>query len=624
MAGARSRRRTERHGLWRHGVWRGGPVALLALAALCGCSGGPPQIIIATPVHGSFHPGGGNVIVSGAVLNIDPAAIADVRVNGVSVMPLTNMTFMTSVALDPVAIINPIVAEVIGNSGSVLRDRITVIAGDSIQDGDYSLDSVALRFSESGLDDLEPFVKSQVPLDLATLVPPGTLIVDNFCYQDSIFGCLGRVDATVSGSPAPSISDFAIDIDPMTDFVAGDITLYDLYIKANVFAVTGIPFSCTIDITSSTTTILGDYGMAPDAGDPSSVDVTQLGGVSVNFGGFADDTNCSGLLGGVVEFFIGLLISDLQNDLVKPGLQNFLNAVDAEGNTPIAGAIETALDGIEIAGPIGEALGVELETPLFDVTEDVDGITLGSDSRILATMPDPNAVDLAESFHVDQAFPTFGTLAPNGQPFDLGMCVSASAFNQLLKAEIESGLLITTISELDFGLGPVPISAGLLASLLPAFGVLDPSDPLLISVYPTMAPFVTGEPGPNGELATLRVPHLGVVIVPLEDTDVRLLEVAVDADLGLEANFSGGELGFTVATPTPQDISFTLIENPLLESEATINTLVPQLLALAVPVLGDSLGTFPIPSFFGLDLTLVDVDRTGEFISVFLNLDPMP
>ena len=72
------------------------------------------------------------------------------------------------------------------------------------------------------------------------------------------------------------------------------------------------------------------------------------------------------------EAFIGLFISDLQNDFVKPGIENFLNTIDGNGNTPIAAAIEVALDAIEIAGPIGEAIGVSLEAPLFDITEDVD------------------------------------------------------------------------------------------------------------------------------------------------------------------------------------------------------------------------------------------------------------
>jgi hypothetical protein len=608
--------------------WAGSRHALLlclAAAALVGtgCSGGEPGIFIVTPTSGSFETGA-SVQVSGLVLNIEEEAIADVRVNGVSVMPLQSMAFTTTVTLDAQAIVNPIVAEVVGNSGTVLRNRVTVIAGSSILDGDFSVDGLALRIARPGLDELEPLVAGAVDLDLATLVPPGSLVVDDYCYQDSIFGCLGRVDATISGSPPPSLSGFTLDIDPMTDFVAGDITLADLFFRVRVDAVTGIGFTCHINVSATTTTIFGDYGLGPDVLDPSSVDVSQLGLASVAFGNFSDSTDCDGFLGFIVEAFIGLVISDIQNDFVKPGLESFLNTVDANGNTPVAGAIELALDGIEISGPIGAALGVDLETPIFAVFEDSEGVTIGSDARITASLPDPTAVDLAASYHVSQPFPTFGALAPNGQPYELGICISASAFNQLLKAEVESGLLITTITEFDFGQGPAPITAGLLATLLPAFAVLDPAEPLQMDIRPTMAPFVTGQAGPAGELATLRLAHLEVSVVPVVDPTVVLARAAVDGVLGLDATFSGGDLTFVITPPAAQDLSFTLLENPLLANEATLNLLLPQLLTLAVPLIGDSLGTFPLPAFLGLQLSLIDIDRNGEFISLFLDLSPAP
>jgi hypothetical protein len=608
----------------RFGVlWLTVSMIILVGGGPMGCGTGEPAIIILTPTHGSFDTGA-SVNVAGVVVNIDMDAIADVRVNGVSVLPLTNMMFATIVNLDAVAIVNPIVAEVIGNGGTVLRDRVTVISGDSIADGDFSVDGIAMRITDSGLDKLEPLVTGMVDLDLANLVPPGTLIVDNYCYQDSFAGCLGRVDATIHNSPPPSISAFTVDIDPMTNFVAGDVTLSDLFFKVRVTAVTGIGFTCYIDISANSATILGDYDLSPDVVDPSSVDVTQLGAASVSFSSFNDSTDCAGFLGFIVEFFIGLVIGDLQNDFVKPGLEGFLNTVDASGNTPVAAALETALYAVEIAGPIGDALGVSLEAPLFDIFMDADGLTFGSDARITATLPDPAAVDLTASYHVDQAFPVFGTLAPNGSPFGLGICISASAFNQLLKAEIESGLLISTISELDLGGGPTPVTAGLLASILPAFGVLDPAILLQLDIYPAVAPFVTGEVGPAGELATLHLAHLEVSIVPVADPSVILARVAVDAIVGMDAVFSSGELTFAITPPTPQDLTFTLLENPLFANEAILNLLIPQLLSLTLADVGDSLGTFPLPDFLGLQLSLVDIDRNGEFISLYLDLNAAP
>jgi hypothetical protein len=198
------------------------------------------------------------------------------------------------------------------------------------------------------------------------------------------------------------------------------------------------------------------------------------------------------------------------------------------------------------------------------------------------------------------------------------MGISTSAFNQLLKAETESGLLRVSIDELDLGGGPLPITAGLLSALLPAFGQLNPAEPLRIDLAPTMAPIVTGAPGPGGELADLKLPHLTVSVVKAVDGKVQL-QAAVDADVGLDGEFVAGELVFSLAPPLAEDIGFTLLQNPLGESEVIIDALLPILVDFLLPELGGSLGTFPLPAFLGLELELVDLDRSGEFMSLFLN-----
>jgi hypothetical protein len=153
---------------------------------------------------------------------------------------------------------------------------------------------------------------------------------------------------------------------------------------------------------------------------------------------------------------------------------------------------------------------------------------------------------------------------------------------------------------------------------------LDPAILLQLDIYPAVAPFVTGEVGPAGELATLHLAHLEVSIVPVADPSVILARVAVDAIVGMDAVFSSGELTFAITPPTPQDLTFTLLENPLFANEAILNLLIPQLLSLTLADVGDSLGTFPLPDFLGLQLSLVDIDRNGEFISLYLDLNAAP
>jgi len=596
----------------------------LVFLGVAACGNGPPRVILLNPLQGTFTTAA-TVQVDGVLLDVNLDAVADVRVNGISVMPLApGGLFSATVPLDPTRIEQPITAEVIGESGGILRDRVMVVYGPSVLDGDFSPEGIALRLTDAGLDEIEPLVTGLVPLDLATLVPTGSLVVNDYCYWDTFLGCFGRVDATISGSPPPSLSGFNVAMDSMTNFVAGDVTLYDLFFKVDVFAVTGIGFTCHIDVNASTALILADYELSPSAVDPEEVDVSQLGGVSVQFASFSDTTNCDGFLGFVVEAFIGLVISDLQNDLVRPGLEDFLNTPDAFGNTPVAGSIEMALREVKVAGPIGAAFGVDLEAPLFAILEDSEGITLGSDARVTTAQPDPDAPVFSASFDVDQIFPTFGPLAPNGLPYDLAICVSASAFNQLLGAEVESGLLASTITELDFGFGPQPITGVLLSLLLPPFTALNPREFLQFDIRPTMAPIFSGEPGPAGELATVHIPHLDLVLAPVVDPDTVLLAASVDVTLGVEAGYGVDGLAFAVTPPTPENLTVTLLENPLFVDPATLDTLFPALVGLAVPIIAESLGTFPIPTFLGLELSAVDIARNSGYTALYFDLSPAP
>jgi hypothetical protein len=599
----------------QHLVGRSG-IVLLGLAVTLGlgsgCAEGPPQILITSPVNGTFS----------AAASVEVAGILLIRVNGVSVLPLgPHQIFSTTLTLAAGEIVHPIVAEVIGRSGTVLRDRVTVIAGESIADGDLSPDAVALRIDEKGLEDLEPLVTSGVSLDLATLVPPGTFV-------DSGGVLLVSYTATIDGSPPPSISGFEVSTDPMQGRVAGHITLFDLFVLVHIDgSVLGVPFTCHITLSAATVLVEGEYLLGPLLADPGRIDVSQDGDVTATLGTFSESTNCGSIPGvsDALEAIVNRVKGNTQ-DTLRTEIENSLNQVDADGNTPIAAAVEDPLGGVAIAGPVGQAIGVDLEALFFAIDEDPDGITLGSNAGATASLPDPGAVDLPASFHVAPLFPpSFGPLAPNGQPYDLAMAISASALNQLLKAEVESGLLITSVSKI----GPFVITPGLLTTLLPdqlwGFGVLDPLEPLEFQLYPTIAPIVTAEIGPAGEFATIRMAHLLLTLVPVADPATTLLEVAVDAETGLNVDFIGGQLSFELRWPAVEDINVTVLENPFYVDGTGLELLYRILIGGEEPVVGDSLGTFALPEFPGLGLDLVGaVNRDGEYLSLFFNLEPAP
>jgi hypothetical protein len=601
---------------------------LLALASLGGrCNPTPPEVEITSPANGTFSTAG-SVVVTGHVTG-KLGHMQSLTVNGVSVLPLApDRTFSTTVVFEPGFIVYGIEAELTRVNGTKDRARITLMLGESVADGDFSPHGLGMRLNDSGLDSVEPTISSLVDLDLATLLPVGTLVIDNFCVATLFGGCLGRADVLVD-IPAPSISGFGIAINSQTNFVDGDIDVNDMQIDLFVDGVSGIAPNCGLRVTADTTNIDGDYALQPDPIDASNIDVNQNGPVTVFFNGFDQEFTWGLCDFPLIGDLIQLIVGDLQPTVVD-GLEDFLADPDGGGpaDSPVADAVETALAAIEITGPIGQAIGVNLEAPLAAVPEDVNGITLDSNARVTASQPDPLAPDLLASYHVDETFPTYGPNTPVGVlPYGLALSISSSAFNQLLKAEIESGLLRGVITEIDLdgpgGNPPMPITAGLLSLFIPQFGTLPPATSLTIEIEPGIAPIVTGNDGPFGELGEMMIPHL-LVRIPNPSASKPYVEFVIDATLGLDIDFVAGELQFLLGTLDLGLVAVSVTENSINANETSLVNVVLTLAPSLFPSLADSLGTFPLPDFLGLQLSLVEIGKLGEYMSLFVNLTPAP
>ena len=579
-----------------------------------------PKPSIATPASGIFTTAG-SVLVTGSVAG-NLSQLAELTVNGVPT-PLSGRNFSATVTLNPGTVFNPIVAEVRRVDNTRARARVTVIAGASVADGGFSFDGVGMRLNDSGLDSLEPSLSDMVNLDLATLLPVNTTVISQCMVRDPIFGaCLGSANVKVQ-NPPPTISGFGIAMDSITNAVIGDITVNDLRIDLFIDG-SGLVPDCGLRLTADATDIDGSYALAPDGVDPSNVDVNQATPPQVSFVAF-DQEYTSGICDApIIGTLIQLIIGDLE-PTVTGGLEDYLADPDGNGpaDGPVADAIEVALAGISIAGPIGEAIGVTLEAPLFDVLEDTAGITLGSDARITALMPTPGAPDLTASYHVAEPFPTFGSTAPGGAAYGLALAISSSAFNQLLKAETESGLLRTSLTEVDLGAGPLPLTPANLSTFIPQLAILQPDTPLRIDIQPTLAPVVTGQGGPNGELADLRLGHLTANLVR-DDTNKVLIAAAIDVRVGLDVEFTGGQLAFTVGALSPGNLAVTILMNNIGAIDAQLSSLLLFLVPELFPSLAGSLGSFPIPTFLGFELSPVEAGYAGEFLSLYANLVPVP
>jgi cysteine-rich repeat protein len=599
------------------------------------CTGEPSNcgligVTITSPPHGSFTSASA-VTVAGFVSNLPPAQAA-LTINGTPV-PLIGSAFSTVVPISAAAIFNPIRATLTDTSnGAKAHSRVVVIAGPSVANGSFSPQSVGLRLNDSGLDAVEPLVAQLAGggLNLADLVPVGTVLVNNECFIDSIFGCLGRATVRIA-NPPPSFSSFGLAMDSMTNFVAGDITVNDIRVDVQLSG-SGLVPSCPIGIRASRAFFNGDYALSPDAVDASNIDVNQIGPLDVSFTSFT--TSYGGIcdvpiIGDIIQAFM----PDVQS-LTVGAMRDFLNDPDGAGpaDSPTANAIEAALAGISITGPIGEGLGAQLDSPLFAVTEDNVGITLGSNVRFTISIgsnpgqciPPPGAPALAGSLSFPAPFPSFGANTPvGGIPYGLSIAISPAGVNQLLRAQTECGLLVTSVTEFDLGFGPLPLNAALLSLLIPELSIYPPATPFRIDVRPSLAPIVTGDPGPGGSLTELRIAQVLADVVTDDGSETVVLTAAFDANVGMDLDFAPGGLGVTLVpggTPT-----VAIIYNPLLVDEANLETnVLPPLVDSLLPQLAGSLAGFPLPDFLGLQLSGVEVSKNGAFLSLFANLTPAP
>lgn len=590
-------------------------VGAFLLGVVLSCGETPPNLVVTAPAHGIFSTAA-SVAVSGYVEHVAPDQ-AVVTVNGSPATLGTDGSFSVNVTLVSAQVLNPILVELtVPATGFDQVERRVVIAGSAVPDGLFSPDGIGMRINNTGLAQLQPTIQNLVAssLDINALVLAANPIVSHFCVRVLI--CIGYVDVNATSA---SFSSFGINLAAQTGSTKTTVILNNFRVN---YHVSGFA-SCDGNVQTTSTTIAGDYDQQP-AVPANFLDVNQLGDVAVSFSGFSN-TFTSGicdfpLIGDVIQLILG----DVQ-PMVHDGFVNGLADPDGTGpqDAPIAAAIQSTLASLNIAGPVGQGLGVQLDADFNAIAEDPDGLTYHVDARVTQPNPTPGSPDLIASYHVIQPFPALGATTPvSGQPYGLGLAISASAFNQLLKAQVESGLLQMDITEL---LG-LPLTAGVLATLIPQFSTLPASMPLILRVRPTLAPIMTGNAGPGGELAELRIGQVIATVIGTDSlgSEISFLDVAFDARLGVNFDFTNGALVPSFGPVSPGDIAVAVTRNPFHVTTSTLVGFLPQILALQLPDLSSALGTFPIPSFLGLTLSPVEISRSGGYFTLYVNLTPGP
>ncbi len=590
--------------------------------------------LIRTPEDGAIVPGS-STLVTGVIPDNVPLG-GTIKVNGIN-GTVDGRDWSATVPVATDRYVTPIAVVYTAPNGVTWEDRQAVVHGPRLDDGQHSPDGVGMRFTNTGLQNLSPVIQDLASgaFDISSL-----LLARNplFSQQNAFL----TIDATGNAYEA-GIGGVNLAASSTDSGVAAHINIDDLFVGVNMHLSDGllINLDCRLELQIPTTTIDATFDLEPQAGDPTHVDVNLVGSPAVTtsavnyefISGVCDGDTF--LIGDIVNAFAGPQIKSL----VADGFAQNLGDPDGSGpaDSPIADAIETALAEISISGSVGEAVHANLDAPFTQIDEGGDAIDFRANADFFSSIgtgptdcqPAPGAPDLAATYDVPGAYPTLGSTTPGGDPYGLGLVISASAFNQLLGAMTECGILNQELTTIPLGSVTLPLTSTVLAGLVPQFGSAMPADtPMLIRVKPTVAPFISSQPGPNGEPAELVLANLLVEFVQPNSAvgDKVWLTLAVDASLGFDLAYDAvnGVLAPTITAPPPSAVTARVTTNAVKAVESNIEAIFPTLFPSFVSSLSSSFAAFPLPSFLGLQLDVVQVARQGNYFVLYGNLDQVP
>jgi hypothetical protein len=559
--------------------------------------------------------------ITGDVTVANGQTLVSLTVNGVDAA-VDGKRWSADVALDGEAIFNAVDVVATYSSGEVRRERRTVVYGDGdhaevLPEGATLSDAVGLRVNERSFSKLGPVVKSLTSFDPSAVAPPGTVFLDE-CITQVIF-CVVHARAATGG--VATIQDFSVALDSNQGNVRAVVTLSGMHVPVAVNAqVFGAPVNCTMNVDAASITIDGNYALQPDAVDPHFLDVNLVGASPVvTLGGVESD-----FVGGVcsipgIEQIVGLFLPDVEQ-MMRTSLTTLLGDADGPGpvDAPVAEAVEGALSQLNIAGDIGSALGLQLDSTLQSADEDPAGIGLRATASFTSDGVAFSAPDLPGSVGFPgDALGALPSTTPGGAPFDVAVGASATGFNQLLAGETERGLLNVDITSI----GGVPLTLKALFDLVGAGGAVTEDRPMIIRLRPEIAPIVTQDDGPGGALGEMLLHGYKATISTTDDAKV-FLELVLDFRTGVGMELTGEGLAFTFDPPAAGDMDVTVTRNPNNIPPALVDAVFAQLTPQVFGAVQDVLPAFPLPGFAGLGLAPVEINRVGSGFVLFADLVP--
>lgn len=469
--------------------------------------------------------------------------------------------------------------------------------------------AAAVHLSQGGLDHAGDALEKFVP----TTFPVSNLSGEVYCSGDDALPLTYDV-----GDFALQISADDVQIVPSEGRL--DLWLYGtlgstsstLSVTGNCTVLTGLAEVCTLAL--PTTALSAHLGLA----------ISQVDGV---FTATADDLSISispinnplsgctlasaigTLLGQNPEFFNDLLLS-----YVEPELPALLPTIEE--------ALTEALNSLQLETELalGDAtLGIQVAPSRLELGD--DGVILGMSATVDGVVSD--CVDAGDgSDFSGAAWPEFGETAPGSAlKYDAGVVIGQDLLDHVLYAVWASGLLCQQLSDLS-GAAITTSLVGTLLGLTEEFDALFPEDmPATLVVDPKNPPYaIFGEDDPPVSAA---VDGLGLsMVTTLDDRQLRLFHLDVDARIGLSVTVTTEEVGLSPVI-AGENITFHETSNEFLPQGFSQN--LKDLLPTILDMFGASALSFSytLPDLMGIGIgaTYWIPTEDGEWQGLYALLD---
>ncbi len=509
-----------------------------------------------------------------------------------------------------------------------------------------------VRLSAAGFGKLESLTETLMGDALAggfCLPPVGALGVE-FCGANS-------------GSCAPGCevipSNLSIDLSSPTSG-SQDVLNVRATLDANTIARAdgGVLGACDlpIDIDGLTLDIAAPLQLNPTTGVLELPEITRemvtvnLPSPSYGQCGIVDD------IIGAVDGALLPLLEDVAAEQVGAQLGDAL-----AGFLPDPLGIEGSVDVAALAGGLSpHAAGLEVRAfPGGFVSLSGGGLTLGGiiglnsdrdpltrtrdlDSEVARCVPPQPTLDFGAApyglattsrgtFVLDPAGALVGQPDPAA---DVLLALSSTSLDLIGHHAVTSGALCL---EVDGSVLPSNINLGTIALLVPSVGSIGQGDePLLLGFRPSGPIGIDiGDGSPGSPALTLDLDQVELDFYGyLFERYIRLFTVRLSTQVGIDIEFTTTESGAPAIMPVltgldSASITAEAINTDFLrEDAAEIAAVVPPIVDLAAPFLGDALGPFELPAVAGFTLTDLRTTRlvTDEdvFLGVLGDLGPAP